>query len=893
MLAIALALVVPGSLFGWLLVTGEARHIEADFDAALARNTELFSLAAAEPLWNVDKDAVEALAGAMLKDPRVVSLRVSDASLGEFVRKTQAATRQRQMHRQSAPVLRTGKVIGEVEIVMDDGIDHLRVAELRDWLIVALAAEMLLAIVLIGVVLKQRVGRPLRALERFADRLAEGQLDAPLPPPRADELGRLQGHLDVMRRGWQRAQAARDEALGEVSGLLTEKEAILDNVVVGVSFIEQRTFRSANARLEAMLGYEADELNGKSAAIMYPSAEYFADLGARCYPALGQGLTYTEDLQLVRKDGSRFWARLSGHALDPAHPNDGSVWLVEDIDRRKAAEQQLKLAGMVFESSAEGILVTDGDARIVSVNPAFEHITGYPASEVIGKRPSLMQSGRHNVAFYKAMWAAVRERGQWAGEIWNRRKDGTIYPEWLTISEARDDEGRVSNYVGVFTDITAVKQSEERLKHMAHHDALTGLANRILLDDRLSHAMRKARRDERLLAVLFVDLDRFKAINDSLGHDVGDEMLVEVANRLESTLRAGDTLARLGGDEFVLLLDELDTPDVAGRVAQKLGELLTEAVHVRGHELYVSGSIGISIFPNDGEDISTLLKSADAAMYEAKAAGRNGYRFYAPAMTESALERMKIDQQLRLALEAGQFVLHYQPQFELDGGALVGAEALVRWQHPTLGMVPPDRFIPAAEESGLILPLGEWVMREACAQLVRWRAAGLDLPKVAVNVSVRQVERGQMAELTQAVLTDCGLSADSLEVEVTESVAAQGESLIDELQRIHALGVTVAIDDFGTGYSSLAYLGKLPIDVLKIDRAFVCDVETNPVNLSIIRAVLELARGLRVAVLAEGVETASQRDLLQHYGCPYAQGFHYSRPLPADEFLTVYGPGSG
>lgn len=884
--SITLALAVPGGILSWRLIVAETKRVERAFADELQRKTELFSLTIAEPLWNYDRIAADSLVAALLRDPRITGLDVRDSRLGEFLSVKRTAAAPRRTFRLESDVVRNQKIIGQVVVTMDDGADYAAIDELRDWLRNAMITQFVVAIGLIALTLKLRVSDRLRRLEDFSDQLAEGHLDAQLPETRADEIGRLQHHLDQMRRGWQRALSSRDRASTRVRALVAEQQAMLDNAVVGVAFVENRKFKAANAYLEGMLGHGKNELVGRSTRLLYPSESAYREVGVRCYKVLARGETFSEDLVLSRKNGDLFWARMSGHALKKGEPDGGSVWLIEDISARKAAEEQLRLAGLVFESSAEGILLTDADARILSVNPAFERITGFTAAEAIGARPSMMQSGRQNEVFYQEMWQSLRENGLWAGEIWNMRKDGTIYPEWLTISAARDARGQITNYVGVFTDITTLKRSEQQLRHMAHHDPLTDLANRALLDDRLEHALRRAHRDNGRLAVLFIDLDRFKTVNDTLGHNVGDELLVEIANRLKASLREGDTLARLGGDEFVLVLEDLDSPRMAGRVAEKICAILNEPVRVSGHELFAAGSIGISLYPDDGSDVPTLLKAADSAMYAAKGAGRNGYCFYTPQMTEAALERLQIEQQIRSALDLGQFVLNYQPQYSLSSGTMIGAEALIRWAHPTLGMIPPDRFISAAEESGLIIPIGEWVLRESCRQIAEWRRSGIAIPKVAVNVSPRQLGRGEMPPLVRRVLAEYGLQPAQLELEVTESVAALGESLLSELNELHAIGIKLAIDDFGTGFSSLAYLGRMPIDILKIDRTFVHDVDTNSANASIIRAVVELARGLQVTVLAEGVETDVQQSLLRDFGCNAVQGYLYSRPLSAADFAA-------
>lgn len=559
-----------------------------------------------------------------------------------------------------------------------------------------------------------------------------------------------------------------------------------------------------------------------------------------------------------------------------------------DISDKIRDEARLRQAATVFDNTLEGVIITDGEGRIQAVNPAFTEVTGYSEQEVLGKNPRMLQSGKHGPEFYREMWGNIEQSGHWRGEVWNRRKNGDIYPEWLAISEVRDGKGELTNYVAVFSDISAVKESEQQLEFLAHHDPLTELPNRLLFNARLEHALERANRDGSKLAVLFLDLDQFKNINDSLGHTVGDGLLLQVAQRLRTQLREEDTVARLGGDEFTLLLEGLASVDQASRIAEKLVAAFKEPFKVEGQTLHVTASIGISISPGDGRDTGTLLRNADAAMYKAKERGRNGYQFYSIEFTNSALRRVVLENRLREALSREQFLVYYQPQLDLVSGKLIGAEALVRWKHPEEGLIPPDQFIPLAEETGLILPLGEWVMGQACRQMQRWLEQGFPLEAMAVNFSRKQLVQDDFLERVRRILEVSRLPANFLELEITESlIMEQTDEAMHTLDSLRRLGVALAIDDFGTGYSSLAYLKRLPITTLKIDRSFVRDVPGDANDVAIIRAILALAESLQLFVVAEGVETREQAELLASLGCQQAQGYLYSPPVSAAEFETL------
>ncbi|MCP5268182.1 MAG: EAL domain-containing protein [Zoogloeaceae bacterium] len=564
------------------------------------------------------------------------------------------------------------------------------------------------------------------------------------------------------------------------------------------------------------------------------------------------------------------------------------VLLAHDARSRHAAEAQLRLAARVISDSSEGIIITDAESRIIDVNTTFEEITGYTLDEVRGKNPRLLSSGRQDKAFYQKMWQSINDTGAWRGELWNRRKNGEVFPEWLSLSAIRDEYGKVSHYVCVFTDVTEAKAREARIQHMAHHDFLTGLPNRILLIDRFRQAEAAAQRNDGRYALLFIDLDRFKNVNDTLGHTIGDQLLCDVASRLVGTVRATDTISRQGGDEFIILLSDIDSPETVAHVARKVMAALSEPFRLGGHQITVTPSIGISVSPEDGDDLDSLLKHADLAMYDAKQQGRNNYQFFRREMNARSLEMLLMESDLRLALKKGEFVLHYQPQRDVTTGQIAGVEALLRWQHPERGLVSPADFIPMAEDTGLIVPIGQWVLETACRQLVQWRATGWSHLRMAVNLSAVQFRQTNLVEQVRHLLDAEQLPADALELEVTESILmsdAERTALI--LNEFGAMGVTLAIDDFGTGYSSLAYLKRFSVDVLKVDRSFVHNIGSNKGDAAICSAIIGLAHNLHLMVVAEGVETQAQYDWLAANGCHIIQGYFTGRPAPADRCLPA------
>ena len=568
-----------------------------------------------------------------------------------------------------------------------------------------------------------------------------------------------------------------------------------------------------------------------------------------------------------------------------------SLQLEHQRNLEREVTERLRLAAEVFNNSLEGILVTDEYNTIVTVNRAFTLITGYAEHEAVGNTPGMLDSGRHDAAFFAAFWQSLLRDGAWKGELWNQRKDGTVFPNWFSISVLRDASGRVLNYVAVFSDITERKETERRIAFLAHHDALTGLPNRVLLRDRFMQAHAQALRADTRIGILFLDLDNFKHVNDTYGHHAGDQLLIDVVASLREEVRSFDTICRQGGDEFIVMLADLPHADVAARVAQNiLRRLSVVTVENHGYES-VSASIGIALYPDDGADFDVLLSKADAAMYDAKAAGKNGARFYTQQMNDAAMARNAMQIGLRQALAQQEFALHYQPQVRLNTGAIVGLEVLLRWTHPQRGPIPPAAFIPIAEESGLIVPIGEWVLAEATRQGARWLNDGMAEISIAVNISALQFSRADFFSRVARILENSQFPPRLLELELTESILLKDvDTAFETIQKFKQLGVKLSIDDFGTGYSSLGYLKKINVDKLKIDMSFVRDICVNPSDVAIVRAIIQMGKALDLRVIAEGVETAAQAELLQSHGCHEAQGYWFGRPQAAADIAQWLMP---
>ena len=605
--------------------------------------------------------------------------------------------------------------------------------------------------------------------------------------------------------------------------------------------------------------------------------------------ALAGEQPYNIEHRIVRPDGTeRIVLELAEVIRDSAGQAVKMNGTVQDITERRRAEEDLRLADEVFENSIEGIIITDAQANILRVNRAFTIITGYSEDDAVGKNPRLLRSERHDAAFFQGMWASLVEYGHWQGEIWNRRKNGEIYPQWLSIVAIRNEQGKLIHYLGVFADLSEKKQAEAHLHHLSYYDALTELPNRLLLEDRLFQALATASSNNSLVAVLHLDLDRFKTINDTLGHPFGDKLLQAVAERLTGNIRGSDTLARFSGDEFAVVLTDVGSQENAALVARKILDALARPFDLDGHEVFITPSIGIAFYPIDAANKDDLIRNADTAMSHAKAQGGNGYRFYGAEMNAMVSQRLALETSLRYALERNEFLLYYQPQVNLHSGKIIGMEALLRWQHPERGLVSPAEFIPLLEETGLIVPVGEWVLRTACAQNRAWQNAGLPPMRMAVNLSAHQFRQADLTEMVCQALQDSGLEPELLELEVTESIMIQDlQTTITTLNQLHVIGIQISIDDFGTGYSSLSYLKRLPISKIKIDQSFVRDICADPDDAAIADAVISLGHSLKMQVIAEGVETAEQLDYLRAHGCDEMQGYYFSHPLPAEAFAEL------
>lgn len=553
------------------------------------------------------------------------------------------------------------------------------------------------------------------------------------------------------------------------------------------------------------------------------------------------------------------------------------------------SRKDLHLARQVIEATLDGVMIMDENAQIEYVNPAFTQLTGYEAHEVIGRNPRLLQSGRQGPEFYSKMWSELTHVGHWQGEIWNRRKDGSIFAEWLTVNSIRADDGRIIKFAAIFSDITEKKRKEEHVHNLAYYDSLTQLPNRRLLTDRLRHAMANANRQCIKLAVMFLDLDLFKGINDTLGHDAGDAVLVETAKRLQNCLREGDTVARLGGDEFVILMPELKEDADAARLASRLIAAVKAPLQVGGRELYVTTSVGIAVFPEDGKEAEALLKCADTAMYQAKQSGRNTYQLHSLALNTLSARRLSMEQHLRSAIEKGEMELAYQVKVDLNNGAMCGAEALIRWTHPELGVVQPADFIPLVERMGLMPTLGEWVLRTACRQNRHWMNQGLPHIRMAVNLSARQFLKGNLADTIVSILAESGMPPELLEVELTEgTIISHPQEVGRVLERLSAAGVRIVIDDFGTRQSSLKALSQMPIDALKIDHSFIDGLGQAFEEREIISAIIRLAHALGMRAVAESVEHMYQVEVLRAAGCDEIQGYLISRAVSPADLETLF-----
>ncbi len=650
-------------------------------------------------------------------------------------------------------------------------------------------------------------------------------------------------------------------------------------------------FMACNQAMARMMGAPIAELIGRTDHDFLPPelADFFQQKDREAMTA-GTSRTNEERLPHAESGQTIVLETIKTPVPDLNGKPMGVLGIGRDMTERKRVEDELRLMSRVFFNSGEAILITDARNRILAVNREFIKLTGYTQEEVLGRNPHMLSAGNTPPEVYDEMWAALATSDHWQGELWDRRKSGEPYPKRLSISVVRDSEGRITNYIGAFEDITERKAAEDKISYLAHHDALTGLPNRFSLHERIEQMMAFARRLDDCLAVMLIDLDRFKTINDTLGHNVGDQLLIQVAKRLKRSVRDSDIVARLGGDEFVVVLTGVEAAEAVAEIAAMIVRQIATPYDIGGHELHTSPSVGICFYPQDAEATEELIKNADIAMYHAKAMGRSNYQFFTQQMRTMVSQRVSAERELEQALEQGQFVLHYQPQIESGSGRVVGLEALVRWRHPTRGLVSPIDFIELAEESRLIIPLGQWVVHEACRQLKAWHESGLTQLHMSVNLSPLQFQDKNLPALVRQALRSSALPPACLHLEITESMAMKNpEENVRMMQRLNEIGVKLALDDFGTGYSSLAYLKLFPIDILKIDRSFVKDIETDENDAAICEMTMLLAQKLGLQAVAEGVETRAQLDFLHSIGCQWIQGYLFSKPLPPDQahaFMT-------
>jgi len=738
---------------------------------------------------------------------------------------------------------------------------------------------------LLALFLARLITKPLKNIITAIEEYGKHENHIQLPKDADGEVGILAQAFSTMvdQVNMRREKLHQNEAY---------TRSVIDNAPDGIITINNLGLVcSYNPGAENIFGYNQDEIVGKDARLLV--SDTFIELNKKHfkeYSPSPQGKVIYSVIEAngIHKNGSIVPVEIS---LSETTLNNQPIFIasVRDISRRKRIESQLKLSAKVMDTAIEAIMITDEDNKIQMVNPAFEHITGYTLDDIKDKTPKVFESDQHDKFFYHRIWDTVRETGAWKGELWVNRKNGDVYPKWMSVSSIHDETGKITHHVGIFSDITERKLAEKRLEHLANYDPLTDLPNRRLFHDRLDQAIQRANRKKTLFGLLFLDIDHFKVINDTQGHNIGDQLLIEVADRLHITVRKSDTVARLAGDEFTVILESIDSAENACHVAQTIVTALSRPFELGGRKHFSGVSIGISLYPSDGTDPETLLKHADVAMYHAKEKGRNNFQQYHESMSTSIIHRLQLETQLRHALEHKDFILHFQPQFDVNSHEIVGAEALIRWKQNDGSLIYPDTFIPTAEETKLILPIGDLVIEEACKQHALWNEQGLGKIRISVNVSANQLNhRNTLPFTVKRLLNKYQMQAKYLELEFTESVLIeQNPHTTATLNGLQLLGCPLSLDDFGTGYASLSQLKRLPFRVIKIDRSFIKDIAYDQDSIEIVRAIIAMSKSLKRIVIAEGVENEEQLACLKELNCDQVQGYLFSKAIPGDEFSKL------
>ncbi|RRS32494.1 MAG: hypothetical protein P794_00965 [Epsilonproteobacteria bacterium (ex Lamellibrachia satsuma)] len=649
---------------------------------------------------------------------------------------------------------------------------------------------------------------------------------------------------------------------------------------------KDRQIEFVNEAFELHSGYMKDEILGKNPNIM-KSGLLSDDFYKKMNETLDRGEKWQGELINRRKDGSLLYEKAS---IVPVIMDDEVMrYLAIKLDITDYKEQQKKLqqSAAVYENIGDGIMITDSEKKILSINPAFIHMFGYEEDELIGQDPMIIASLKQNRSFYKRMWHSLTTKDRWTGKIYNKAKNGKILPIWLTITVVRDKIGAISNFIAIYTNLEEIIEMEEKVNFLAYHDSLTSLPNRAHFEREIVRIFNLAKYNHEQVAILFIDLDRFKVINDTLGHDIGDDMLIRISKRISNVLRKDDLFARIGGDEFVIILDPLKDKEHAVMIAEKILSVIREPIHTQNYHLNTTASIGIAIYPDDGVEKNEIIKHADSAMYYAKEKGKDRYEFYTEKLSIDIQMRLDLEQELKYALKKQELYVHYQPQYDLISGKISGAEALLRWKNSNLGKVSPDLFIPAAEETGIIIDIGYFVFEEACKEFMHWKEEGLDIKNISINISTIQFRQKNIFENCKKIIEKTGIFPQNIEIEITERfIMEYSTTNLTVLEDFRRIGCRISIDDFGTGYSSLSYMKTLPLDTIKIDRSFVMELPDNSHDAEVSRAIIALSKSLGYQIIAEGIENELQESFLRENGCDTGQGYYFAKPMDPGTFIA-------